>query len=131
MEPQMQRRSSVQPAVSREQVLTKALVNTATTLDLPKGKVAHILGVSPATVSRLFAQTYLLSPARKEWDFSVLLIRLFRSLDAIVGGNTEDARKWLNSENQALAGKKPADLIESTEGLVRVVNYLDACRGIV
>lgn len=115
----------------KEQVLSKAVVNTASYLNLPKAKLAHILGVSPATVSRLCGQTYLLSPEKKEWEFAVLLVRLFRSLDSIVGGSAEDARKWLHSENKGLGGSRPVDLIEKTEGLVRVVSYLDAYRGIV
>ena len=127
----MSRTVPIQQAVNKQQVLTKAVVNTANYFDLPKVKLAHILGVSAATVSRLYANTYLLSPDRKEWDFAVLLVRMFRSLDSIVGGAADDAKKWLASENMALAGKKPVELIESTEGLVRVVNYLDACRAIV
>ena len=127
----MPRPAPSQKAVNKPRVLTKAVVNTAAYLDLPKVKLARILGVSAATVTRLYADAYQLSPNKKEWDFAVLLIRLFRSLDSLVGGAANDAKKWLGSENKALAGKKPAELIETTEGLVRVVTYLDACRGIV
>jgi uncharacterized protein (DUF2384 family) len=127
----MPRTAPAQQAENKQQVLTKAVVNTANYLDLPKNKLAHILGVSSATVTRLYVNSYQLSPDKKEWDFAVLLVRLFRSLDSIVGGAADDARKWLASENKAFAGKKPAELIESTEGLVRVVNYLDACRAVV
>lgn len=127
----MPRTAPAQQAQNKQLVLTKAVVNTANYLDLPKNKLAHILGVSSATVTRLYVNSYQLSPVKKEWDFAVLLVRLFRSLDSIVGGAAGDARKWLASENKALAGKKPAELIESTEGLVRVVNYLDACRAVV
>lgn len=123
--------AQAQQIQNRRMVLTKAVVNTSDYLDLPKNKLAHILGVSPATVTRLYANSYQLSPGKKEWDFGVLLVRLFRSLDSIVGGTAEDARKWLYSENKAFAGKKPLDLIESTEGLVRVVNYLDTCRAVI
>ena len=127
----MARLAPVQQTISKPQVLTKAVVNTAIDLDLPKVKLARILGVSSATVTRLYVDQYRLSPDRKEWDFAVLLVRLFRSLDSIVGGAADDARKWLSSENKAFAGKKPIELIESTEGLVRVVTYLDACRAVV
>jgi len=120
-----------QKALSKSHVLTKALIKTATYLDIPKTKLAHILGVSGATVTRLYTDAYRLSPDKKEWDFAVLLVRLFRSLDSIVGGSMDDARKWLTSENMALAGKKPADLIDTTEGIVRVVTYLDACRAVI
>lgn len=117
--------------ISRPQVLSKAVVNAATALGLPQVKLARILGVSTATASRLHSRNYQLSPQKKEWDFGVLLVRLFRSLDSVVGGSAEDARAWLDSPNRAFSGKRPADLIETTEGLVRVVGYLDACRGIV
>jgi len=127
----MPRTSPAQKSVTKPQILTKAVVNTATYLDLPKVKLAHILGVSAATVTRLYANSYQLSPTKKEWDFAVLLVRLFRSLDSIVGGAADDAKKWLASENAAFAGRKPAELIESTEGLVRVVTYLDASRAVV
>jgi uncharacterized protein (DUF2384 family) len=127
----MARLAPILQAISKPQVLSKAVVNTAIYLDLPKVKLAHILGVSSATVTRLYTDQYQLSPDKKEWDFAVLLVRLFRSLDSIVGGAADDARKWLASENIAFAGKKPIELIESTEGLVRVVTYLDACRAVV
>ena len=127
----MSRTAPVRQTMNRQQVLTKAVVNTAAYIDIPKAKLAHILGVSPSTVTRLYSNSYQLSPGRKEWDFAVLLVRLFRSLDAIVGGSAGDARKWLTSENRAFAGKKPVELIESTEGLVRVVAYLDASRAVV
>lgn len=120
-----------QEVASKSYVLSKALINAADYLALPKGKLAQILGVSPATISRLYAQSYLLSPDKKEWEFAVLLLRLFRSLDSIIGGSPQDARQWLNSPNQGLGGHKPIELIEKTEGLVRVVNYLDAYRSII
>jgi len=127
----MPRTESAQQTDKRQLVLTKAVVNTANYLGLPKNRLAHILGVSSATVTRIYTNSYHFSPDKKEWDFAVLLVRLFRSLDSIVGGAADDAKKWLTSENKAFAGKKPAEMIESTEGLVRVVNYLDACRAVV
>ena len=107
-------------------VLSKALVRTADQLGLSQVRLAKVLGVSTATASRLVAGRYSLQTDSKEWDFAVLLVRLFRSLDSIVG-TQEAARAWLNSENLALAAT-PMALIQQTEGLVRVVHYLDASR---
>ncbi|MET0204912.1 MAG: MbcA/ParS/Xre antitoxin family protein, partial [Casimicrobiaceae bacterium] len=71
---------------------------------------------------------YVLSRERaKEWELAVLLVRLFRSLDAL-WGHGDAARAWLDSENTAL-GAAPADLLPSVAGLVRVVTYLDNARG--
>ncbi|SNB44617.1 antitoxin Xre/MbcA/ParS toxin-binding domain-containing protein [Geobacter sp. DSM 9736] len=128
--PQARRKPGAE-ALGKAAVLSKALVRAAAQLDLPQAKLARILGVSAATMSRIYSGSYSLSPEKKEWEFAVLLVRLFRSLDAIVGGMTEDARLWLTSENRALADQKPLDLITTTEGLVRVVNYLDARRAVV
>ena len=105
--------------------MSKAVINTATYLGINRAKLAHILGVSASTVAKLYTNDYILSPAKREWNSAVLLVRLFRSLDSIIGGVSDDASKWLASENKAFGGEKPIDLLESTEGLLRVVTYLD------
>jgi transcriptional regulator with XRE-family HTH domain len=108
--------------------LSKAVSRAAALMGLSQAAVADILGLSPSSVSRLFAGAYRLQPERKkEWELALLFIRLFRSLDAILG-HGEQAHAWLKGDNLALAGK-PIELIRNTEGLVRVVHYLDAYRG--
>lgn len=108
-------------------VLSKAVTRSAERLDVSKALLARVLGVSASTVTRLFAGHYQLEPNRKEWEFALLFVRMFRSLDSIVG-NESTARQWLNSDNQGL-NARPVELIGNTEGLVRVVHYLDASRG--
>ena len=115
-------------ALTEAAVLSKAAVRAAKLLDLTQRDVSAALGVSEATASRLFAGKYLLSPDRaKEWELARLLVRLFRSLDAL-WGHEDTARTWLASDNLALAAP-PRDLLRSVEGMVRVVAYLDAARG--
>ncbi len=110
-------------------VLSKAVARAAERLDVSKSLLAKVLGVSPPTITRLYSGNYVLDQNRKEWDFALLFVRVFRSLDSIVGDEST-ARKWLNSENLGL-NARPIELIRNTEGLVRVVQYLDASRGIV
>lgn len=120
--------SAPHPAPDRRPVLTKALVKATRLLELNQSKVAEILGLSTATVSRMFAGKYLLEPGRaKEWELAALFVRMFRALDSLLASD-EKARAWLNSRNHAL-GARPIDLISSAEGLVRVIHYLDAARG--
>ncbi|WP_345796802.1 antitoxin Xre/MbcA/ParS toxin-binding domain-containing protein [Castellaniella sp. MT123] len=119
--------NSTQPDPS--QVLSKAVVRAANHLAMPQATLAKVLGLSAATVSRLCKGGYTLDASRKEWEFALLLIRVYRSLDSIVG-NALAARQWLQSENRALNGR-PIDLIHHTEGLVRVVQYLDASRAVI
>lgn len=123
-------KSARQPVASRPEpgpVLSKAVARAAERLGLSRAALARILGVSPPTVTRLYAGRYVLDAERKEWDLALLLVRAFRSLDSIVGDEAA-ARKWLASDNRAL-NAKPVDLLPSPEGLVRVVQYLDASRG--
>lgn len=109
-------------------ILSRAAVRAARLLGLSQRALAGILGISEATASRLCAGKYLLSRERaKEWELAVLLVRLFRSLDAL-WGHGDAARTWLASENVAL-GAAPADLLPSVAGIVRVVTYLDNARG--
>ena len=112
----------------RAATVSKAVRRAAELLHLSQALVAEIIGVSTASVSRLYAGSYLLQPERKkEWELALLFLRLFRSLDAILG-HGEQARAWLEGNNLALCGR-PVELIRATEGLVRVVQYLDAYRG--
>ena len=110
-------------------VLSKAVARAAERLDVSKSLLAKVLGVSPPTITRLYTGTYLLDQNRKEWDFALLFVRVFRSLDSIVGDEST-ARKWLNSDNLGL-NARPIELIRNAEGLVRVVQYLDASRALV
>lgn len=110
-------------------VLSKAVTRAADRLNISRTLLSKILGLSIPTMTRLYSGQYKLDQGRKEWELALLFVRAFRSLDSIVG-NEQTARDWLNSENLALNGR-PADLLTQTEGLVRVVHYLDASRGIV
>ena len=122
------RPAAVRAPVVDAAVLSKAVVRAARLLALTQRDAAAALGISEATASRLFAGKYLLAPDRaKEWELARLLVRMFRSLDAL-WGHEEIARAWLASENLALAAR-PRDLLRSVEGMVRVVTYLDAARG--
>jgi hypothetical protein len=108
--------------------LGKAVLRAARFLELNQSMLAAILGVSGPTISRLANGSYQLQPSRRrEWEFALLFVRLYRSLGALVG-NDADARTWLRNENLAL-GARPLDLIDGAEGLVRVLQYLDASRG--
>jgi transcriptional regulator with XRE-family HTH domain len=109
-------------------VLTSAVLRASALLEITQSSLAQILGLSPSTISRMANGTYTLDDQKKEWELGALFVRLFRSLDALIGSNDSAARGWLNGENSGLAGR-PVELIRSTEGLVRVVQYLDAARG--
>jgi len=115
------------PAPRPEAVLANALLAAAERLGLRGRELAAVIGTSEATVSRLrFARG--LDPKSKEGELALLFLRAYRSLDALVGGDDDKARLWLRARNDHLDGI-PAERILTVEGLVDVVQYLDAMRG--
>src|SRR5690242_1889159 len=116
-----------QPAADAAATLSRATVRAARFLGLAQSDLAPVLGVSAATLSRLANGQRQLEPGSKPWQLAALFVRLFRSLDAIVGSDDAAAQAWLRSENTALGGV-PLELIREPAGLVRTVDYLDAAR---
>jgi hypothetical protein len=108
-------------------VLAKAFLAAGARLGLRNRHLAAVIGSSEASVSRLQTGRGLDAEC-KEGELALLFLRLYRSLDALVGGDDDKARQWMFADNHHLAGV-PAERIRSVEGLVDVVQYLDAMRG--
>jgi hypothetical protein len=53
---------------------------------------------------------------------------VYRSLDALAGDDDARASAWIHAPNDHL-GAVPADRLTDVQGLVDVVEYLDAVRG--
>jgi hypothetical protein len=123
-------RKPIAKANAEGAVLTKAAVNAAERLGLTARILSAVIGVSEATVSRLKRQDVLLERGTKPFELAVLLVRLFRSLDAVTGGDEAVARAWMTADNTVL-GERPVDRIVSISGLVDVLAYLDARRALV
>jgi hypothetical protein len=111
-------------------LLTKATLRAADRLMIKNAVLAKILGVSEPTISRMRNGRYQLAQGQKPFELAVLLIRLYRSLDGIVGGDDGVAADWLTNNNTALDGI-PLQLIQSVSGLMNVIHYLDARRAVV
>ena len=111
-------------------VVSKAVLRSAERLDVSNRLLGRIIGLSEASISRMARGQFSLEPDDKSYELSLLFIRLFRSLDSIVGGDETTARAWLRNEN-LLLGDRPIAMIETVAGLVNVLAYLDAERAVV
>lgn len=114
-------------APDEEAVIAKAVLSAADRLGLTNRHLAAVIGLSEASVSRM-QRGRGVDPDSKEGELALMFVRLFRALDALMGGNEAQARAWLHAMNDHLGGA-PAERIRSVEGLVDVVQYLDAMRG--
>ena len=111
----------------KSRVLTEALLNSANLLGITRTKLAEAVGVSDATMARIARFEAPLKAGTKTFEFGVMIVRIFRSLDAIVAGDEASMKSWRQTRNIAL-GARPLDLIAKTDGIVHVLDYLDARR---
>ena len=108
-------------------VLGKAVLAAASRLGLTNRALAQVVGSSEASISRLSSGRGL-NPDTKEGELALIFVRLYRSLDALMGGDDAKSRAWLHATNDDIGGV-PAERVRTVEGLVDVVQYLDAMRG--
>lgn len=116
------------PHHQEEVVLTKAICNLSKFYSLTGKDLSKIIGISESSASRLGQGIKLISPYTKEGEMALLLLRIYRGLNAMVGNNHEKAKLWLNSQNKYFRNK-PIEEMKSIPGLIGVLNYLDAMRG--
>ena len=107
--------------------VTRALFRAASLLGLHQRELAAIIGTSAATASRLASGRGELGLDDKPGQLALLFLRVYRSLDAVVGGDDAAVRAWFHADNLHLGGV-PAELVLRPEGLARVAEYLDAVR---
>lgn len=109
------------------EVLTSATIRAARLLDINNKELAAVIGVSPSTISKVRKGGALLPNDAKVLEISKFFLRLYRSLDAIVGGSQDTAASWLRSRNDAL-NAVPIEEMFTIRGLFRVTAYLDQRR---
>lgn len=109
-------------------VATRAFVRAAARVGLTQRELAPILGVSTASLSRVQGGQRLIDLHGKEGELALLFLRIYRSLDTLVGGDDARAEAWLRAENVHLGGV-PLVLMARIQGMFDVAGYLDGMRG--
>lgn len=109
--------------VDDRQVLGKALFNAASALGISKTDAAQIVGRERTGISRDG-----IDPKSKSGELALMFVRVYRGLYAVVGGDRDNMKHWVSTENDAF-GQAPRDMMNTCEGLARVVMYIDAIRG--
>lgn len=119
--------AQVHPQPDAGRVLAKALLNARQRLGLSQQELASILGVHRSGVSRL-QKNGVIDADSKTAELALLLIRVYRALFALFGGDNDDMQHFLRTPNRH-TGAIPAEQIQTVQGLVQVLQYLDAIRG--
>lgn len=108
-------------------ILAEAVRRIAEYWHLTNDGLGDILGLSGSTVSRLRNGTWHFQTGAKSFELAQYLVRLFRSLDSLMGSDDAASRSWLQAENLELNGR-PLDLIRTIRGLMMVADYVDDYR---
>ncbi len=110
------------PSIDEKAVLAEALLNAGEALGLSRTEVGRVVGRDR---SRLRDG---IRPESATGQLALLLIRVYRSLYALVDGDREVMAHWMRTRNTGCGGV-PAEQVRNVQGLVTVVEYLDAIRG--
>ena len=110
-----------------ERTLCKALFRAKDYLGLNQNDLAMAIGLDRSTITRI-KQKGALNPDSKQGELATYVIRIFRSLFALMGDDAAAIRHWMTSFNRHLNGR-PDQLMQHAQGLVQVMGYLDAMRG--
>jgi hypothetical protein len=104
-------------------VLTRALIKAGKELGLTQSDLGSIVGRDRTALSR-----GAIEPQSKAGELALLVVRAYRALFVLVGGDPHQMKHWMHTANHHVGGI-PAELVRTVPGLMRVVEYLDAIRG--
>ncbi|MFK8020188.1 MAG: antitoxin Xre/MbcA/ParS toxin-binding domain-containing protein [Pseudomonadales bacterium] len=109
-------------------VLAKALYRAQVAMGVENQQMADILGVNRTTLARVY-QTENIDPEQNAGRLAAIVLRVYRSVHTLMGGDTKNIQHWLNTPNHAFADQIPLQVMKSVDGLVSVAQYCDAMRG--
>lgn len=104
-------------------VLGEALLAAGRALGMTQADLGQVVGKDRSAISR-----GRIDPVSKAGELALLLIRCYRALYVLVGGDPAQMRHWMHTPNQHTGGV-PAEQIKSVAGLAGVLEYLDGMRG--
>jgi hypothetical protein len=109
--------------IDKAGVLAEAFINAGKNLGMNQADLGNIIGKDRSAISR-----GKIEPGSKAGELALLFIRCYRALFVLVGGDYRQMQHWMKTENLHTGGI-PAEQAKSVQGLVAVLEYLDAMRG--
>ncbi|WP_333617010.1 antitoxin Xre/MbcA/ParS toxin-binding domain-containing protein [Acinetobacter variabilis] len=106
--------------MDRSVILAKAVLKTGAILGIELDQLARVLGVDYTTILQLTA----LNPDSKQGEHAIILIRIFRLLYELNGGDMQWIRLYMNSPNHSTGGI-PLQQIQQEIGLIKVLESLE------
>lgn len=111
------------PEPDKADILAKAFGNAGRYLGMSQTDLGEIVGKDRTAISR-----GRVDPGSKAGELALLFIRCYRALYALTGGDPAQMSHWMHTENRHTGGI-PAEQVKTVQGLIAVLEYLDAIRG--
>ena len=111
-------------SVSTATFLAEAVFKTADLLGLSQTQLAAVMGLDLASMNQIEFSA-VLEPTSAHSEAGLLLIRLYQSLSALTGGDSEWIDYFMNACNTATDGI-PIQQIQTREGLEKVLTVVEA-----
>ena len=105
-------------------VLVEAVLKTADLLGLSNTQLAAVMGLHLASMNQIEFSA-VLEPTSAHGETGLLLIRLYQSLSALTGGDSELIDYFMNAFNTATDGV-PIQQIQTRKGLEKVLTVVEA-----
>lgn len=102
-------------------VLAKAALRAGQALGLTQEQTANVIGLDQSCFNPG------IDPQKATGQRALMLIRIFQNLDALVGSDPVLIKCWMKGRNQGTNGI-PAEQMQTSEGLEKVLGYLGAMR---
>ncbi len=119
--------STVTNRETEERVLTEATLKAAEFWDIKPNTLGKIIGLSEVDIVSMAEGNLRIIRTNKSFELAQIFLRLYRSLDAITGGEDSVSQSWLTAPNTAL-GVVPLEHIQTIRGLIDTVSYVDSRR---
>ncbi|WP_038343284.1 antitoxin Xre-like helix-turn-helix domain-containing protein [Acinetobacter sp. A47] len=107
-------------------VLAQAVFKAADQLGLSKTQLASVIGWELNTIQQI-ENSAKLDPSSPQGESALLLIRLYQGLSAQMSDDPEWISNFMNTFNTA-SGDIPVQQIQTREGLVKVLNIVEAIK---
>lgn len=104
-------------------VLAEAFGNAGRQLGMKQSDLGNVIGKDRTAISR-----GRIDPDSKPGELALLFIRCYRALFVLMGGDIKQMAHWMHTENHHTRGV-PAEQVKTVQGLITVLEYLDAIRG--
>jgi len=105
--------------ISKGNVLKKVLLNASKEMGISIANLEKIIGINSDAL-----KYEDIDPESKSGELSLMLIRCYNNLNALVGSNKEHIQHWMHTQNIGTQDI-PAEQLSKLDDLVRLAGYLD------